>query len=131
VRGYEFEEVPGAIIIYRVLDSPEIDDLVDLSEKIRQGKVEVVRRERDLREGRDPREGSSRRRSRSRGGSGRPGSVHGSIGGGPGPMGPGPSKERPPPMKPAIVQRMPEAPSAPSEDGREGHGTYVGYRKRG
>lgn len=45
MRGHEFEEVPEAIIIYRVLESPEIDDLVDLSERIRTGKVEVVRRE--------------------------------------------------------------------------------------
>jgi len=108
VRGFDFEEVTNAIIIYRVLNEDEIDDLVDLSERIRSGKVEVVRREPPRRKPSN----SSSRRSRSRGArKERPMSIHGY----PGPLGPGPSKERPPPMKPAIVQRPPEAPAAPQE----------------
>ncbi|KAF8540157.1 hypothetical protein BDD12DRAFT_46990 [Trichophaea hybrida] len=159
VRGFDFEEVPNAIIIYRVLNEDEIDDLVDLSERIRSGKVEVVRRDPPRRKPSN----SSSRRSRSRPARReRPMSIHGYPGPA-GPLGPGPSKERPPPMKPAIVQRPPEAPAAPQEldmgmargpppppppvtvqqtkggmrDGlREGEipGTYVGYRmnpKRG
>ncbi|KAI5776727.1 hypothetical protein EDC01DRAFT_636564 [Geopyxis carbonaria] len=147
VREYEYEEVPGAIIIYRVLNESEIDDLVDLSDRIRTGKVEVVRRS-----------GASDSTSH-RGG--RPASIHGYPGQGQGSQGPGPSKERPPPGKPAIVSHaqraLPEAPPAPLEDalldqaraapappvtvtqtkGRGGvlrenpdlPGTYVGYKR--
>lgn len=128
VRGYEHEEVPNSIIIYRVLNEEEIDDLVELSDKIRTGKVEVVRREsgtsRSSGRPRRRKSSSSRQRSSSRR---RPMSIHGypGAGGSGGPLGPGPSKERPPPGKPAIVSHhstppppraLPEAPPAPFDD---------------
>lgn len=113
VRGYEHEETSGAIIIYRVLDESEIDDLVELSDQIRSGKVEVVRRGRDGSGGggsgggggggggggrRPPSRPANRRR---------PVSIHGYPGG------PGPSKERPAPRKPAIVYGERGAPPPP------------------
>ena len=119
VRGYDFEEVPNAIIIYRVLDEEEIDDLVGLSERIREGKVEVHRQRKPSVSSGGGGGGASaagnsvaRRRSTSRRRP-RPMSIHGYP---TGPLGPGPSKERPPPGKPAIVhtQRgLPEAPAPP------------------
>lgn len=148
VRGYEFEEVPGAIIIYRVLGEDEIDDLVDLTERIRTGQVEIVRRERKP----SVSSSASRRRSTSRRRP-RPLSIHGYP---TGPLGPGPSKERPPPGKPAIVHTnrgMPEAPAPPPpaeeemarapappvtvtqtkgglRENPERPGTYVGYTRK-
>jgi hypothetical protein len=151
VRGYDFEEVPNAIIIYRVLGEDEIDDLVDLSERIRTGKVEIVRRERkpSVSSSASRRRSSSRHRSQQP----RPMSIHGYPSG---PLGPGPSKERPPPGKPAIVHTnrgMPEAPAPPPpgeeemarapappvtvtqtkgglRENPEMPGTYVGYTRK-
>jgi len=159
VRGYDFEEVPNAIIIYRVLDEEEIDDLVGLSERIREGKVEVHRQRKPSVSsggGGASAAGNSvaRRRSTSRRRP-RPMSIHGYP---TGPLGPGPSKERPPPGKPAIVhtQRgLPEAPAPPPperelgmmsrapapppvtvqqtkglRENPEAPGTYVGYTRK-
>jgi len=119
VRGYDFEEEPNAIIVLRVLDEEEIDDLVDLSERIRDGKVEIRRQRKPSVSSSGGGGGASaagnsiaRRRSTSRRRP-RPMSIHGYPGV---PLGPGPSKERPPPGKPAIVHAhrgLPEAPAPP------------------
>lgn len=44
--GYDFEEQTDSIIIFEILDEPQIDELVELSERIRSGAVRFIRRER-------------------------------------------------------------------------------------
>lgn len=61
-RGYKFEPLADAITIYKVLSRDEIDDLVEHSRKIREGR-KPGRRERGEREDRD-RERSDRDRHR-------------------------------------------------------------------
>ncbi|KAL7267926.1 hypothetical protein RUND412_009471 [Rhizina undulata] len=104
VFGYNFEEHSDSIIIFQVLNEAEIDDLIDLSERIRNGEIRVIRREREP----EPRPAKSttsshRRRSKHR----RPLSIHGPS------AGPGPSANRPPPNKPAIVQNSNSGPAPP------------------
>jgi hypothetical protein len=39
-QGYDFEEVPGALIIKKILNTAEVDSLVDLTELLRKAKSE-------------------------------------------------------------------------------------------
>lgn len=57
--GYDFKPLPDAITIFKVLTLDEIDDLVDLSRKIREGRKPSGRGDRDRRDrgGRDDRDG--------------------------------------------------------------------------
>lgn len=106
VKGYEFEEQVDSVVIFQVLREDEIDELIELSERIRSGEVRVIRRDRTPdhdREHRRPR----RRQSRHGHGRSRPQSIHGY---------PGPSANRPPPAKPAlVVPTAPDPPPVPSE----------------
>ncbi|CUS14683.1 unnamed protein product [Tuber aestivum] len=143
VRGYDFEEQPDSIVVFRVLNEDEIDDLIGLSERIRKGEIRVIRRDRrdDSGKERDHRRRRPHPRQRSHS---RPQSVHGyPISGGP-----GPSANRPPPAKPALVIPAPDPPqaeapapppqpSAESSGARGGRptedpnkpGTYIGYSR--
>ncbi|KAF8429096.1 hypothetical protein EV426DRAFT_702888 [Tirmania nivea] len=57
--GYDFKPLPDAITIFKVLTRDEIDDLVDLSRKIREGRKPSGRGDRDRRDrgDRDDRDG--------------------------------------------------------------------------
>ncbi|PWW78880.1 hypothetical protein C7212DRAFT_341497 [Tuber magnatum] len=141
VKGYDFEEQPDSIVVFRVLNESEIDDLIDLSERIRSGEVRVIRRDDLGKEHKRHRRRHSQRRQSSRS---RPVSMHGY----PVTGGPGPSANRPPPAKPAIVIPAPDPPPAeapapplqqsvepsgarggrPTEDPNK-PGTYIGYSR--
>lgn len=141
VKGYDFEEQPDSIVVFQVLNEDEIDELIDLSERIRSGEVRVIRRDDSGREHKRHRRRHSQRRQRSHS---RSQSMHGY----PSTGGPGPSANRPPPAKPAIVIPAPdppptEAPAPPPQplvepSGARGGrptedpnrpGTYIGYSR--
>lgn len=145
VIGYEFKEQADSIMVFQVLNEAQIDQLIELSEKIRSGAVRVVRRERSPKheEGGKEHRHHHRRPSQHRQSKPRPVSIHGYPSGvGPGP---GPSANRPPPGKPAIV--TPTAPEAPREapappppkvsqasprrpvENPDHPGTYIGYSR--
>lgn len=145
VIGYNFKEQADSIMVFQVLDEAQIDQLIELSEKIRSGAVRVVRRERSPKEdgGKEHRH-HHRRPSQHRQSKPRPVSIHGYPSGvGPGP---GPSANRPPPGKPAIVTptapeppreapappppppKVPQAPRRPLEN-PDHPGTYIGYTR--
>jgi len=141
VKGYDFEEQPDSIVVFQVLNEDEIDELIDLSERIRSGEVRVIRRDDSSREHKRHRRRHSQRRPRSHS---RSQSVHGY----PNTGGPGPSASRPPPAKPAIVIPAPDPPPTgapappfqppvepsgprggrPTEDPNK-PGTYIGYSR--
>jgi len=141
VKGYDFEEQPDSIVVFQVLNEEAIDELIDLSERIRSGELRVIRRDDSSREHKRHRRRHSQRRPRSHS---RSQSVHGY----PSTGGPGPSANRPPPAKPAIVIPAPEPPPTeapapplqpliepsgarggrPTEDPNK-PGTYIGYSR--
>ncbi|KAH8146937.1 uncharacterized protein LAJ45_09017 [Morchella importuna] len=152
VIGYDFKEQSDSIMVFQVLDETQIDELIELSNRIRNGEVRVIRRERSTtRGGDDDKEHRHRRRHSSQhrhSHKSRPNSIHGFPSPGPGP---GPSANRPPPGKPALVSppAVPPAPEPPqveapapppvrqpsSAGGRrlqenpEQSGTYIGYTR--
>ncbi|KAI5843354.1 hypothetical protein DFP73DRAFT_479138 [Morchella snyderi] len=151
VIGYEFKEQSDSIMVFQVLNEAQIDELIDLSNRIRNGEVRVIRRERSTTRGDDDKEHRHHRRRSSQhrhSHKSRPNSIHGFPSANPGP---GPSANRPPPGKPALVSPpavppAPEPPQAeapapplmrqPSTAGRGGlrenpeqSGTYIGYTR--
>ncbi|RPA97973.1 hypothetical protein L873DRAFT_1790661 [Choiromyces venosus 120613-1] len=141
VKGYDYEEQPDSIMVFQVLNEGQIDELIDLSERIRSGAVRVIRRDDPGKEHKRHRRRHSQRRPSSHS---RPQSLHGY----PATGGPGPSANRPPPAKPALVIPAPDPPSAEapapppqqpgdSLGGRVGRptenphqpGTYIGYSR--
>lgn len=150
VIGYDFKEQADSIMVFQVLDEAQIDELIELSEKIRSGAVRVVRRERSPKHEEGGKERRSHHHHHHRHPSHhqnkpRPVSIHGYPSGvGPGP---GPSANRPPPGKPAIV--TPTAPEPPREapappppppkvsqapprrpvENPDHPGTYIGYSR--
>lgn len=144
VIGYDFQEQADSIMVFQVLNEAQIDELIELSERIRSGAVRVIRRERSPKreEGGKEHRHHHRRPSQHRQSKPRPVSIHGYPSGvGPGP---GPSANRPPPGKPAIVTPTApeppraEAPAPPKQsqaplrrpvENPDQPGTYIGYSR--
>ncbi|KAG0136699.1 hypothetical protein HOY82DRAFT_536096 [Tuber indicum] len=135
VEGYDFEEQPDSIVVFQVLNEKQIDELINLSERIRSGEVRVIRRDDS---GKEPKRRRRRHSQHRQSSHSRSQSIHGY----PSTGGPGPSASRPPPAKPAIVIPAPDPPPAeapaphpqPSAGGRPTEdpnkpGTYIGYSR--